>query len=36
MAGQTFRRGFHYQPTGVVLKYMKGGQEHGKYSYTQW
>jgi len=24
MAGQTFRRGFHDQPTGVVLKYMKG------------
>ena len=25
MAGQTFRREFHDQPTGVVLKYIKGG-----------
>jgi hypothetical protein len=25
MAGQTFHRGFHEQPTGVVLRYMKGG-----------
>jgi len=32
MADQTFRRGFHYQRTGVVLMYVKGGKEHGEYN----
>lgn len=35
MAGNILRGGSHNHPTGVALKSMKGGSEHGKSNYIR-